>query len=337
MILLWGSPLDQPLAAVREVLQRAEIPHFLLDPRRVLETELELTIDGTVPRGTLKVGEHRIALEDVRAVYLRPPDPGQIPAVARAGRQSSSFQHAMSVHDTLRVFTELANAVVVNPLSRMASNCSKPYQAQLIEAAGFATPETLLTTDSDSVRAFYGEHGQVIYKSISSVRSVVGPLDSATLARIERVQNCPTQFQQRIPGVDHRVHVIGDQVFAARIESDAVDYRYARRSGSSARITETALAADCHARCRALAEALGLPVAGIDLRQTPVGTWVCFEVNPSPAYTYYPQHEEMARALAALLSNAARRDQTKPEIDNSALRAGRAGSRPAANEQWRQP
>jgi glutathione synthase/RimK-type ligase-like ATP-grasp enzyme len=39
--------------------------------------------------------------------------------------------------------------------------------------------------------------------------------------------------------------------------------------------------------CRSTAKAMGLALAGLDLRRTPGGEWYCFEVNPSPAFTYY--------------------------------------------------
>ena len=58
-------------------------------------------------------------------------------------------------------------------------------------------------------------------------------------------------------------------------------------------------------RCRTAAVALQLPVAGIDLRRTPEGEWYCFEVNPSPAFSYYedatgqPISAAVARLLAA--------------------------------------
>ena len=39
-----------------------------------------------------------------------------------------------------------------------------------------------------------------------------------------------------------------------------------------------------------LAERLDLSLAGIDLRQTPDNRWYCFEVNPSPAYSFYESH-----------------------------------------------
>ena len=49
-----------------------------------------------------------------------------------------------------------------------------------------------------------------------------------------------------------------------------------------------------------------LSVAGIDLRKTPEGEWVCFEVNTSPAFTYYEEatHQPIARAIARLLAEA---------------------------------
>jgi glutathione synthase/RimK-type ligase-like ATP-grasp enzyme len=47
-----------------------------------------------------------------------------------------------------------------------------------------------------------------------------------------------------------------------------------------------------------------LPVAGIDLRRTPEGEWYCFEVNPSPAFTYYESRtgQPIGRAIAKLLA-----------------------------------
>ena len=58
------------------------------------------------------------------------------------------------------------------------------------------------------------------------------------------------------------------------------------------------------ARCVALAAGLGLDLAGIDLRITPSGEAVCFEVNPSPVYSYYEAHtgQPMAAAIACYLA-----------------------------------
>jgi glutathione synthase/RimK-type ligase-like ATP-grasp enzyme len=92
--------------------------------------------------------------------------------------------------------------------------------------AGFNVPDTLVTTDPRDVRAFCAEHDQVVYKSTSGVRSIVNLLKASDVSRLDDVRACPTQFQQHIAGIDHRVHVVGGELFAARIESGAIDYRY---------------------------------------------------------------------------------------------------------------
>jgi D-alanine-D-alanine ligase-like ATP-grasp enzyme len=60
----------------------------------------------------------------------------------------------------------------------------------------------------------------------------------------------------------------------------------------------------CGAICR-LATAIGLPSAGIDLRRTQEGRWYCFEVNPSPGFTFYQDAtgQRIAEAVAILLAN----------------------------------
>ncbi len=185
----------------------------------------------------------------------------------------------------------------------MASNSAKPYQALFIQAVGFDVPATLVTTDPDAVLEFWAQHAAVIYKSLSGVRSIVSRLEERHQARLERVRWCPTQFQQYIPGTDYRVHVVGDDVFACEIRSLADDYRYAGRQGLGVEISPYQLPQDVADRCRALTASLGLYVTGIDFRRDPDGRWYCFEVNPSPAYTYYQNAsgQPIDEAIADLL------------------------------------
>jgi glutathione synthase/RimK-type ligase-like ATP-grasp enzyme len=192
----------------------------------------------------------------------------------------------------------------------MAANNSKPYQAQQIRSFGFAIPDTLITTDPEEARAFWERHGGVIYKSLSGVRSVVSRLTLAHERRLEDVRWCPTQFQQYIPGIDYRVHVVGDEVFACEISSDADDYRYP--SGLRAGVVTRAcdLPVEIAEKCRTLSAGLNLAVAGVDLRLTPDGDWYCFEVNPSPGFTCYQEitRQPIAESIARLLASASQQD-----------------------------
>ena len=178
-------------------------------------------------------------------------------------------------------------ARVLTRPSAAASNASKPYQLSLIRAHGLVTPETLITTDPQAARQFWSKHGQVIYKSVSGVRSIVSRLSEAHLERLADVASCPTQFQRWISAVDHRVHVVGEELFASRIEADVDDYRYASRRARPVSVVACELPVEVGRACIELSRNLELPLAGIDLRVDDEGTWWCFEVNPSPGFTFY--------------------------------------------------
>jgi glutathione synthase/RimK-type ligase-like ATP-grasp enzyme len=284
VILLWGMSGDEPLTAVMASLRRRSERFALIDQRDILETTVELTV-GPRLGGTVTVRGPPISLAENGAVYMRQYEACKVPAVVEAGAAAPA--RVASVEAALWSWAEHTDACVLNRPSAMASNGSKPYQAAIIQAVGFATPPTLITTDESAAREFWRRHGTVIYKSVSSVRSIVSRLAPGDADRFRDVVTCPTQFQKHISGHDVRVHVVGDEVFPCLVDSGADDYRYAARQGAMTEISACTLPDDVAARCRALSARLGLPLAGIDLRITPEGEWYCFEVNPSPCFTYY--------------------------------------------------
>jgi glutathione synthase/RimK-type ligase-like ATP-grasp enzyme len=153
---------------------------------------------------------------------------------------------------------------------------------------GLSTPATLVSDNPAEVLAFAAEHGELVYKSTSGIRSIVAVFDPRDRERLTRIAWCPVQFQERISGPEVRVHVVGGQVHAALIESDAIDYRYARAQvGCDATLRRFQLPDPIAERCVALAADLGLPFAGIDLRLPADGRVICFEVNPAPGFSWY--------------------------------------------------
>jgi glutathione synthase/RimK-type ligase-like ATP-grasp enzyme len=227
-----------------------------------------------------------------------------LPELASEPQESSLRNYCRSFHDTLTRWLEIAPALVINRVAPMATNSSKPYQTQLLREHGFLVPETLITNDPESVRAFQAQHGRVIYKSISSIRSIVQTLGDDDMERLERIRWCPTQFQAFVDGTNVRVHVVGEEVFATAITTEATDYRYAsQQSGEPAQIRAAELSDELAEKCVRLAEAIGLTFAGIDLKVTPDDEVYCFEVNPSPGFSYYesktgqPISEAVARCL----------------------------------------
>jgi glutathione synthase/RimK-type ligase-like ATP-grasp enzyme len=291
MIFLWGVLEDGPLMAVYQALLRLLDPSniIFIQQQKMLDTKIDLIVVPHV-KCVLHYDNQVIDLCSVTAAYLRPYSPDNLSYPKnRKNANNDAQRHIAQVEDILLSWAELTPALVVNKPSKMASNNSKPYQLAIIQTLGFKIPDTLITTEAKAALEFWEKHGTVIYKSISGIRSIVTRLTLEHLERLEKLSNCPTQFQEYIDGIDYRVHIVGDKVFACQIISSSDDYRYAALQGQTVDLRACVLPSDIVDRCKTLASHMGLSVAGIDLRCTPNDEWYCFEVNPSPAFTYYQE------------------------------------------------
>ena len=101
-----------------------------------------------------------------------------------------------------------------------------------------------------------------------------------------------------------------------RIVSAADDYRYPGRHRVS--IHPCKVPAEIGDRCRVMAAAMGLNLAGIDLRRSGERGWYCFEVNPSPAFTSFElvmdvECRTVRGAIARLLASSGQIDVPRPQ------------------------
>lgn len=290
MILIAGIAGETPIALAIAAAERRGLEPIVLDQRQHEDWRIELDYDPFAGwRGRLiPSGGAPVDLNALTGIYARLMDSQSLCDEAAGAARAASF------HALLNAWLDVAPCRVANRPRAMMSNMSKPYQAAIIRRYGFAIPETLITNDPEAALDFVArcasEGDEVVYKSVSATRSIVQTFRDSDRERLARIRWCPTQFQRRVRGVDIRVHVVGGEIFATRIESDATDYRYAHRSGLDAELTATELPARAAESCRALAAALDLPFTGIDLRVSPDGDYSCFEANPSPAYSYYENH-----------------------------------------------
>jgi glutathione synthase/RimK-type ligase-like ATP-grasp enzyme len=302
MIVICGIPSEPPIAMVTAALDELGLAYSVLNQRRFMETLIDVDIADAQVRGRLSINGRSFACADVSGIYTRLIDWRLLPEVKAA--ESTIVRRCRVWHETLADWIELAPMRVMNRAAAMASNQSKPYQAQLILQSGFRVPDTLVTNDPDLVRAFRSAHGQVVYKSISGVRSIVRILDDKVAERLPLVCWCPVQFQRFIAGTNVRVHVVAGELFATRIETNCIDYRYAYRDGGYATLTPFSLSDELSENCLTLVARLGLELAGIDLLLTDEGEAYCFEVNPSPAFSFFEASagQPIARAIALSLS-----------------------------------
>ena len=293
MIVVWAPQDDPPAARILELLRERGVDTVYLDDAALDGLRYDVTL-ASGPVGWLEVDGREIPLDTVEGIYLR-PGPQRTPTARTAAA-------------CLLAVASSIDAVVINRPAAGRSNLAKPYQLAAIAGAGFAVPPTIVTTDPAAARAFLARHDRIVYKSISGVRSIVATLDAAGSERLSGVSTGPVQLQRWIDGIDVRVHVVGTRWFATAIESGAADYRYAAEGGNEVKIVATDVDAEIGQRLVDLAAGMGLLVAGIDLRVTPDDEWYCFEVNPSPGFTFYEEAtaQPIAAAIADLLESATR-------------------------------
>src|ERR1700751_3839782 len=130
------------------------------------------------PTGYVASGDWRIDLGELSGVYVRDLGlEGRIPSPDLAPEFASALYAEWKTG--LAALFECLSCPVVNRLAAGMSNHSKPYQALQIRRCGFRTPPTLVSSDPQAAMQFYEAcGGQVIYKSISGVRSIVRRMDA---------------------------------------------------------------------------------------------------------------------------------------------------------------
>ena len=304
MILVHGILADTMIELMCARLNDLGYEYLFLDETQVPERfQISWTASASGISGHISAGTGRVDLADVTGVYAR--------YVARRGgkrregltEREEDLVRAEYQAATMQLIDSLP-CVVVNRVRASTSNDSKLYQQFLIREFGLLTPRTLVTTVPDEASAFYEAcNKKVVFKSLSSVRSIVRLLQEDDLPRLDLVRNCPTQFQEVVDGPDIRVHTVGDEVFATEMVSDADDYRYAARDGHSLDARPIEIPSEIAAACLGLTKACGLAIAGIDLRRTPEGQYYCFEINPSPGFIFFERlaRQPISEAVARLL------------------------------------
>src|SRR6266536_786349 len=199
-VLLWGVPSEPPVAMVARRLTAMGADVLVARPGGIGQ-QADVTIGGAMSSpagerlvtlaGTIQADGRSVELGRITGAYLRPVEPELVPDLT--GR--AELAHARLMQEMLTGFTEAAPGIngcrVANRLSAMASNGSKPFQAQVIARHGFTAPDTLISTDPQEVLDFAARHPQVVYKSCSGVRSIVTAFDPvADREKLHRLRWC---------------------------------------------------------------------------------------------------------------------------------------------------
>jgi glutathione synthase/RimK-type ligase-like ATP-grasp enzyme len=261
-----------------------------------VRTPLEWTSSG---EAHLAIGGSRQALSEVDAVWYRRPVPPvmppDLPAPQAAWARGEAREALMGVWRTLDAFW-------VNHPDRNRVAESKPLQLRTAFELGFEVPKSLVSNEPETVRAFMQAHPEgVICKPLFDGRVPVEGEEQvfftsrvdADVVSLADLGPEPYLFQELVPKLyDIRATVIGNEVFAARIESQQseearTDWRRGHPGGLAHAAIE--LPDGIASRCVDLCRRFYLRFGAIDLAFRPDGGYSFFEINPNGQWAWVEQ------------------------------------------------
>ncbi|HEX7041337.1 MAG TPA: hypothetical protein VF202_14570 [Trueperaceae bacterium] len=223
----------------------------------------------------------------------------------RAFAESETSQAVNGMLDSLR-------STWVNDRSADAAAHHKPLQWTRALELGFKIPRTLVTNRPDAARMFIASNGgrRTVFKAFLASYEAwreTRLVEKEDLERLESVRLAPVIFQEYIPGVDLRITVVGESIFAAEIDARSASYPVDMRMViGEADVRPIRLPHSLEQAILLLQRRLGLTYGAIDMRRTSDGEYYFFEVNPAGQWLFVehrtglPISDAVAELLAKL-------------------------------------
>jgi len=314
MILIIGHRKDPHVSAVTRELRRVGHLFTIIDSYSKLGDGLHHRVASGV---TLDIGGmDKILLSEVTAVWWRQKPKFAIPAETPSALYDYFFVHREWNQIIDYLGAETRHVFSINDRDRAAAANNKLVQLKLAAAAGLEIPRTLVSNDSDSIVKFVEDsvNKRYIFKPFTPYMPPTGLItftslvDAATLlAARDSLSVSPGIFQEFVEKqCELRISVVGDEVFAARINSkysihSEVDWRQDQFNDMYAVHEIDGTFAE---RLLAFHRKLGLFFAAYDFVVNKDGKLVFLEVNPAGQWMWLelrlnlPISERIATALA---------------------------------------
>ena len=256
--------------------------------------------------GRLETPTRIAPFEDARSLYYRRPSGFAFPHLTE---QDGRFAIAQARYGLGGVLAHLPGCLYVNHPNRIGDAEYKPAGLAVAVAVGFDVPATLITNDPAAARAFAEEHGPIVHKPLAVPHYLVDgvscalPVTEVSPGEIDQtVAGTAHLFQARVDKVaDARVTVIGERVFAVRIDSGLLDWRTADHSQLSYSVVDPP--AGIEQALHAYLRRFGLVFGAFDFAIDRDTRWRWLECNPSGQWAFLepPTCLPMTAAIADLL------------------------------------
>ncbi|NQV50455.1 MAG: hypothetical protein HQ507_08155 [Candidatus Marinimicrobia bacterium] len=269
-----------------------------------IDYKIDINLSKTSNRFVIKYKDGiTIEDEEISAVYFHHPSPPIVEDVVTKIDQEFAAREALEVLRSIwRMIPEKKWLNHPKYLWRAVNKVE-----QLLEAVniGFHIPNTLITSDKDSVSSFIEstnnhiiakavKHG-FVYREKEIWVASTHRLSSSYLQGYETYAEIPISYQHEIDkAYDIRVVVVGHQVFATAIHSQVheeteVDWRLGDMLDIDLNHEKIKLPGGIENKCRDLVKLFSLRYSSMDMVYSKDGEYFFLELNPNGQWAWIEQ------------------------------------------------
>lgn len=299
-ILILGNAEDAHALHLNNVLTKMGVSVDYLDTR-LFPTQVKITFQPQTEAGWLLLPNGReLAFADIKSVFWRTFSGVNVPNLQNSYHQTVAVNDSMSV---LRSLMQACPAKWVNSWSAYEFHKEKPLQLRKAKQIGVTIPATTIANDPKRLVEFVQAYEKVIFKPVyGGSHTQFLTEEHLEPKRMSLALNIsPVTLQEYIPGTNIRSYVIGEDVYAAEIRSDSLDFR----EDSKAELIPVELPEAIENQCLAIRKAFMLEWTGIDWRLKPTGEYVFLEANFSPMFLHFERITgfPITQSLVKILTN----------------------------------
>lgn len=288
MIIIIGSEEETHAKYIANKLHKKGIENIYFDSREYPENlSISYSLGNSSFDSFLTIKNKKIKISEIKGVYWRWFYGIKQQFFENTNSQITNIVHreCKSALESLFYISKNTNCNWLNSIEAINLHQTKAYQLDILSKNNIRIPKTLITNDIEAAREFYiANDKKAIYKP------VLGGAYTKQLTeedfdedKKEALKYSPIQLQEFVEGCDIRVYVIGENIFAGKIEAQTIDFR----ADSAANITPVELPENIKEDCLTTIKALKLKYSGVDIRLTPTGEYVFIEANPAPMFIHF--------------------------------------------------
>lgn len=234
----------------------------------------------------------------------------------------ASLEIRFAKNESRRAFLSFVSVLGSKWVNRKESivraSSNKLYQQQIAQRCGLETPRTIISNDPESVAMFSEKESGLLLKTLGYMKLDAAGNDFLYSERFsheelldspDAIQACPVFAQHYVEKrYEYRVMVIGNQVLACRIDSQAspmtrTDWRH--YDFDNVEHVRVELPTEVQRLLLRFMREIDLNYGAIDLIETPEGKFVFLEVNPCGQWGWIEHHAGLSipQAVADMLKS----------------------------------